>query len=50
MKLELKAIKHTEWASQETHCYQASLYVNGNAITAQVSQGLIETYIEEGRN
>ena len=23
MKLELKNIKHTEWASEETHCYQA---------------------------
>jgi len=26
MKLELKNIKHTSWASEETHCYQASLY------------------------
>ena len=29
MKLELKNIKHTAWASEETHCYQASLYVDG---------------------
>ena len=28
-KIELKNIKHTAWASHETHCYQASLYVDG---------------------
>ncbi len=28
-KIELKNIKHTAWASQETHCYQATLYVDG---------------------
>ena len=27
--IELKNIKHTAWASQETHCYQATLYVDG---------------------
>ena len=32
MKLELKNIKHTEWASEETHCYQASLYVDGKPV------------------
>jgi len=32
MKLELKAIKHTEWASEETHCYQASLFVDGKPV------------------
>jgi hypothetical protein len=28
-KIELRNIKHTAWASEETHCYQASLYVDG---------------------
>lgn len=28
-KIELKNIKHSAWASQETHCYQATLYVDG---------------------
>lgn len=28
-KIELKAIKRLEWASQETHCYEAKLYVDG---------------------
>jgi hypothetical protein len=28
-KIELKNIKHTAWMSEETHCYQASLYVDG---------------------
>ena len=27
--IELKNIKHTAWASHETHCYQATLYVDG---------------------
>ena len=29
MKLELKNIKHSEFASHETFCYEANLYVNG---------------------
>ena len=32
MELELKNIKHTAWASEETHCYQASLYVDGKPL------------------
>ena len=32
MKLELKNIKRTEWASQETHCFQAALYVEGKPV------------------
>lgn len=28
-RIELKNIKHTAWASEETHCYQAALYVDG---------------------
>jgi len=28
-KIELKNIKHSAWASHETHCYQATLYVDG---------------------
>lgn len=27
--IELRNIKHTAWASEETHCYQASLFVDG---------------------
>jgi len=27
--IELKNIKHSAWASEETHCYQATLYVDG---------------------
>ena len=29
MKLELKNIKHSEFASHETFCYEAILYVDG---------------------
>jgi hypothetical protein len=39
MKLELKNIKHTEWASEETHCYQASLYVDGKPVAIVSNDG-----------
>ena len=29
MKITLKNIKHSEFASHETHCFQASIYVDG---------------------
>ena len=29
MKIELKNIKHSEFASHETFCYEANLYVEG---------------------
>lgn len=32
MKIELKAIKHSEFASEETNCYTANLYVDGKQI------------------
>ena len=32
MNLQLKAIKHSEFASQETHCYQANLYLDGKKV------------------
>ena len=31
MKLELKNVKHSGWASRETHCYEAILYVDDKA-------------------
>ena len=39
MKLELKNIKHTAWASEETHCYQASLYVDGKPVAIVSNDG-----------
>ena len=30
--LELKAIKHAEFASHETHCYEATVYFNKKTI------------------
>jgi len=39
MKLELKNIKHTSWASEETHCYQASLYVDGKPLAIVSNDG-----------
>jgi hypothetical protein len=29
MKIELKNIKHSEFASHETNCYEATIYING---------------------
>jgi hypothetical protein len=39
MRLEWKNIKHTEWASEETHCYQASLYVDGKPVAIVSNDG-----------
>jgi hypothetical protein len=39
MKLELKNIKHTSWASEETHWYQASLYVDGKPLAIVSNDG-----------
>ena len=39
MKLELRNIKHSALASQETHCYRATLYVNGNAVADVGNEG-----------
>ncbi len=39
MKLELKNIKHSAWASEETHCYQASLYVDGKPVAIVSNDG-----------
>ncbi len=39
MKLELKAIKHSAFASQETHCYNAALFVDGKPLTIVSNQG-----------
>ena len=39
MKLNLKNIKHTEWASEETHCYQAALYVDGKPVAIVSNDG-----------
>ena len=39
MKLQLKNIKVAAFASEETHCYQASLYVNGKRAATVSNQG-----------
>ncbi len=36
MEIALKSIKHSAFASQETHCYEANLYIDGKKI-GQVS-------------
>tara|TARA_R110000851_G_scaffold19263_1_gene59495 strand:+ start:125 stop:619 length:495 start_codon:yes stop_codon:yes gene_type:complete len=39
MKLSLKNIKHTSWASHETHCFQAALYVDGKPVAIVGNDG-----------
>ena len=29
MKIELKALKYSDFASQETHCFHANIYIDG---------------------
>lgn len=51
MKLELKAIKYAAFASEETHCYSAKLFVDGKHV-ADVSNdghgGADYTYWKDG--
>ena len=38
-ELELKGFKHAEFASQETHCYEASVYFNNKKIGVVSNEG-----------
>ena len=39
MNITLKNIKHSAFASQETHCFEAVLYVNGKAFATIKNEG-----------
>ena len=39
MKLELKKIKYCKWASEETYCYNAVIYVDGKAMIDVSNEG-----------
>jgi len=39
MNLELKNIKYSDFASEETNCYQASLYLDGKKIAVVSNDG-----------
>ena len=39
MKLELKAIKHCEWQSEETNCYEGKVYVDGKPMIEVSNEG-----------
>ena len=41
MKIELKSIKYCDWASQETACYQAAIFIDGVKVgeTSNAGQG-----------
>ena len=40
MKIELKKIKHSEFQSQETNCFQADLYVDGKPFAIVSNDGI----------
>ena len=37
--LQLKSFKHSEFASEETHCYEATVYFNRNKIGTVLNRG-----------
>lgn len=39
MKIEIKNIKHSEFASEETNCFEATLYIDGKKIGRVSNQG-----------
>ena len=39
MNLEMKSIKHSQWASQETHCYTANVYLDGKPFAVVSNDG-----------
>lgn len=39
MNLELKSIKHSAFASQETHCYEAAIYLDGEPFALTSNDG-----------
>lgn len=39
MKIELKNIKYAEFASEETHCFEGKLYVNGKHVADLSNDG-----------
>ena len=39
MNLEMKAIKFSEWASEETYCYQANVYLDGKPFAMVSNDG-----------
>ena len=39
MNLEMKAIKFSEWGSEETYCYQANVYLDGKPLAMVSNDG-----------
>jgi hypothetical protein len=39
MKIELKNVKHSEFASHETNCYQATIYIDGKRVGTVENDG-----------
>jgi hypothetical protein len=39
MQIELKNIKYADWASEETTCYRATIYINGVKVGETFNSG-----------
>ena len=50
--IELKGFKHSEFASEETHCFEASVYFNGKKIgvVSNHGQGASDDFHGAGKN
>lgn len=40
MKIEVKAVKHSEFASQETNCFECKVYIDGQAVAMARNEGM----------
>lgn len=52
MKITLKNIKHSEFASQETNCFQADIYIDGKpfACVSNDGQGGCDMHLKHPKN
>jgi hypothetical protein len=39
MKVELKNVKYSAFASQETHCFEATVYIDGKRVGTVSNEG-----------
>jgi hypothetical protein len=40
MKIELQNFKHSDWASEETDCFRADLWIDGKCQTTGMGAGI----------
>ena len=45
MKLEMKSIKHSAFASQETYCYEGYVYIDGKKAIYVSNDGMVDQIV-----